>query len=77
MIKIIRIQDPTDPKEIYCEFAAETNLSEEELQKRIKQLISKHESQYDYDWTYDDLIDDFKSDNFKILDNIDHLIVWG
>ena len=76
MIKILKLQDRTEPKEINYEVVVETKLSEYELQEKVDEIIKKLEKENE-NWTYEDLLNYLeKKELIKVLES-DTLTIWA
>jgi len=76
MIKILKLQDRTEPEEINYKVVVETELSEYELQEKVDEIIKKLEKENE-NWTYEDLLNYLeKKKLIKVLES-DTLTIWA
>ena len=77
MIKILKLQDRTDPKEINYEVIVETELNECKIQEEVDKIINDFEKKGFDCWTYEDVLNSLeKKELIKILES-DTLTIWA
>lgn len=65
---VLKFQDPNDPKVFQYELV-ETELSEDDLQNIVNNLVSEFNSR-DIDWSYDDILDTLEE--MGVVKSVDH-----
>jgi len=72
-LKIVRFVDSAD-KDVYWDAVFFSELSEAELQEKVDEIIKYFENNNDYDWTFEDILDElFKR---KLIEKLDCKVDW-
>jgi len=75
MLKLITLQDPND-NDINWQILAETNLSEIEMEEKIKEIVNNFEKNGIWDWDYEMLVKELEKEGYIKLIEYDRYFIF-